>query len=105
MPLLAALFSGLMTSVFTLMASLVGAQIAARLLAVGAVATLYVASVVTFSQVIAPWISNVFSSQYGQLLGLLFPPVAGTVLASLIGYWGAVAAYKYVSSLTRMAVG
>jgi hypothetical protein len=105
MPLLGALLSGALTAIFTLISSLVGAQIAARILAVAFVAALYVALVLAFSALIAPWIGSIFTSEYGQLLGLLFPPVAGTVMASLSAFWGVVIGYRYVSTLTKMAVG
>ena len=105
MPLFAALLSSIGTSIFTLIASLVGAKLAVRLLAVATLATAYVSGVVLFSTTIAPWISSVFTSQYGQLLGLLFPPVSGTVLAALSAYWASVIGFKYVASLTKMAVG
>ena len=105
MPLLATFLGSILSSIFGLVAAITGAKVAVRLLAVASVAALYVASVLAFSNIIAPWLAVVFSSQYGQLLGLLFPPVAGTVLAALASYWGTVAAFRYVQSLTKMAVG
>lgn len=105
MPILGKLLLGLLTSIFGVFGAIVGAQYAVRLAAVATVAGLYVASVAVFSGVIGPWIGAVFNTQYGQLLGLLFPPVAGTVIAALVTYWASVAAFKYLSSLTKMAAG
>lgn len=105
MPLFAALFSGIATSIFGLIASMVGAQIATRLVAVATVAALYVTFVGVFTAFIAPLIGSIFSTQYGQLLGLLFPPVAGTCVASLATLWAGILSYKYVSMFTRMAAG
>lgn len=105
MPLLATFLGSILSSIFGFLAAVTGAKIAVRLVAVATIGALYVASVLAFSNIIAPWLSGVFSSQYGQLLGLLFPPVAGTVLSALAGYWGTVAAFRYVQSLTKMAVG
>lgn len=105
MPLFAALFSSIGTAIFGMIAAITGAKIATRLLAVASLAVIYVSCVVYFSTIVAPWMTGIFSSQYGQLLGLLFPPISGTVLASLAGYWGCVTGLKYVSSLTKMAVG
>lgn len=105
MPLLGKLLAAVGSSIFGLIAGIVGAQLAARLTAVAGLAALYISCVVYFTQVIGPWLAGVFSSQYGQLLGLLFPPVSGSVLAGLVGYWGCVAGLKYVGSLTKMAVG
>lgn len=105
MPLFATLFHAIGTALFSLIAGITGAKIATRLAAVAALATIYVSCVVYFTTIIGPWMTGIFSSQYGQLLGLLFPPISGTILASLAGYWGCVAGLKYVSSLTKMAVG
>ena len=105
MSLLATLLSGILGSIFTLIVGITGASAAIRLIAVAVVATAYVALVLAFSALIAPWIASVFSSQYGQLLGLLFPPVAGTVMASLASFWAVVVGYRYMSTLTKMAVG
>lgn len=105
MPLFASLLSAIGGAIFALIASLVGAKIAVRLIGVASLATIYISCVVYFSSIVGPWIAGVFASQYGQLLGLLFPPVAGTVIASLSAYWTCVIGLKYVSSLTKMAVG
>lgn len=105
MPLLAKLLAAVGGSIFALIAGLTGAKIAARLIAVATLAGIYVSCVVYFSSMVSPWLLGVFSSAYGQFLGLLFPPVAGSVIASLIGYWTCVTGLKYVSSLTKMAVG
>lgn len=105
MPLLAKLLAALGGSIFGLIAAVTGAKLATRLIAVATLAALYISCVVYFTTVIGPWIGTVFASQYGQLLGLLFPPISGSVIASLAGYWGCVTGLKYVSSLTKMAVG
>lgn len=105
MPILAKMLAALGASIFALIAGITGAKMATRLIAVASLATIYLSCVVYFSTMIAPWIGSVFAGQYGQLLGLLFPPISGTIIASLSGYWGCVAGLKYVSSLTKMAVG
>ncbi len=105
MPLLAKLLTLVGASIFGLISSMFGAKIAVRLIAVATLAALYGASVVLFTTTITPWLSGVFTSPYGQLLGLLFPPAAGTVLASLSAYWIVVAGQRYTARLVRMAVG
>lgn len=105
MPLFASLFSAVGGAIFSLIAALVGAKSAIKVIAVITIASMYVGTVVLFSGVISPWIGAVFTTQYGQLLGLLFPPVAGTIIASLAAYWASVLSFKYLSSLTRMAAG
>ena len=105
MPLLATFLGSIGTGIYALMLSMFGAKIAARLAAVLALATIYISCVALFMGLITPWLGALFSSTYGQLLGLLFPPVAGSVVAGLGTYWSCVIGVKYVSSLTKMAVG
>lgn len=79
--------------------------IARRLLFVAWLGALYVGCVLTFSSMISPWFSALLSSPSGagqvagNVIGLLFPPIAGTVLASLVIFWGCVAAMRYTSKL------
>ena len=82
--------------------------IARRLLFVAWLGALYVGCVLTFSNMIAPWFSGLLGSPsgsgqvVGNVIGLLFPPVAGTVLASLVIFWGCVAAMRYTSKLSMI---
>ena len=104
MPLLANLLALIGGKIASLMALLQGSKIALRIQGVMFIAGLYVAAMLAFSQLIAPWIASVFNTMYGQLLGLLFPPVAGTVMAALAGYWAVVISTRYFSSLTKAAI-
>lgn len=80
--------------------------IARRLLFVAWLGALYVGCVLTFSNMITPWFSALLNHPTtagrvtGTVVGLLFPPVAGTVLASLVIFWGCVAAMRYTSKLS-----
>lgn len=105
MSLLAALLKSIGVYVGGLVISVIGVKMAIRLTAVATLAAIYISCVVYYSTMIGPWLIGVFSTAYGALLGLLFPPVAGTVLASLSAYWICVAGQKYVSRLTKMAIG
>jgi hypothetical protein len=91
--------------VYKLLVALVGVRLAMRVAAVMSLATIYTACVIYFSTMIVPWLEGLFSSAYGQLLGLLFPPISGTVLASLGAYWTCVAGAQYVGNLMKIAVG
>ena len=91
--------------VYNLLVALVGVRLAMRVAAVISLATIYTACVIYFSTIIVPWLEGLFMSAYGQLLGLLFPPISGSVIGGLAGYWSCVVGLKYVSSLTKMAVG
>lgn len=95
MPILSALVASLFGKLATFLITAFGVQWGVRLAVATALGTGYVALVATFTGVIAPWIGSVFTTSYGMLLGLLFPPVAGTVLASLVLLWAAVIAYRY----------
>lgn len=105
MPLFAKLFAAIGGGIFSLIAALVGAKLAARLVAVASLAAIYISCVVYYTRMITPWLEGVFATAYGQFLGLLFPPISGTVIAGLVGYWTCVAGLKYTSSLTKMAFG
>lgn len=105
MPVFAAFLGSIGTMIYKALIYLVGAQYAARVAAVMSLATIYVACVMYFSTMVYPWLQGIFSSAYGSLLGLLFPPVAGTVLASLGAYWTCVSGVHYISSLTKIALG
>lgn len=105
MPLFGTLLASLGGAIYSLMVAMVGAKLAARMAAVFFLAGIYISCVIFFTGLIGPWLGTLFSSTYGQLLGLLFPPISGTVVASLAGYWSCVIGVKYVSSLTKMAVG
>lgn len=105
MPQLAALLLSIGKPIFDLIAALVGVRNAIRITAVGTLATIYLSCVIYFTQMVGPWLSGVFATTYGQLLGLLFPPISGSVLAGLSAYWICVAGQKYVAKLTKMAIG
>lgn len=104
MPLLATFLASIGGGIYSLMVAMVGAKIATRLTAVAALAAIYISCIAFFMGLIEPWLSALFSSTYGQLLGLLFPPISGSIIAGLGGYWSCVIGLKYVSSLTKMAV-
>ncbi len=105
MPLLAAFLGSIGTSIYAVMLTMFGAKIATRLAAVMLLATIYISCLSLFIGLVSPWLSAVFSSAYGQLIGLLFPPIAGSVVAGLGTYWTCIIGVKYVSNLTKMAVG
>lgn len=105
MPSLGALLLSILKPIFNLLAGVVGVRTAIRITAVGTLATIYLSCVIYFTQVIGPWLAGVFSTAYGQLLGLLFPPISGSILAGLSAYWICIAGQKYVAKLTKMAVG
>lgn len=105
MPIFAAFIGSLVSLIYRALVYMVGAKFAARVAVALAIAALYVGMVVLFNETISSWLQDVFSTEYGALLGLLFPPVAGTVLAALSVFWTAVVALHYVRGLTKTALG
>ena len=103
MPLLALLLKSILGAAFSFAVAAFGARLAAKVAGAAALVALYAGGVVAFSTVVAPLFGYVFNTQYGQLLGLLFPPVAGTVLAGLVVFWGAVMVKRYLVSVTKLA--
>lgn len=77
-------------------------KVAQRFLLVAYIGGIYVACVQTFSNMVAPWFSGLLQSggATGAVVGLLFPPVAGTVLASLLLFWTCVVSVRYLSKLS-----
>jgi hypothetical protein len=94
MPLFAQLFAAFFGALGTFLARIFAAKIALRVLAVGAISALGGGLVVLFNTFAAPLASAIFATSYGQLLGLIFPPVAGTCCATLLAFWVACLTYR-----------
>ena len=105
MPLLAKLISLIATSVIGFFTAVFGAVWGVRIAAALTIAGIYLSCVVYYTTMIAEWIGSVFSTAYGQILGLLFPPVAGTVMASMAAYYTCIIGKRYLTTLTKIAVG
>lgn len=105
MKLLGVLTLSIGEKLFNFFAGIFGAKNATRILAAGTLATIYLSCVILFSSMIAPWLLGVFTTAYGALLGLLFPPIAGTVVGALMTYRTCVVGVRYTSRLLKMAVG
>jgi hypothetical protein len=103
MPLLAALLKAILGGMFSFIVAAIGANLARKVAGIAALATLYFGGLVAFSAVVAPLFGAVFNTQYGQVIGLLFPPVAGTVMVSLAVFWAALMTKRYLVSITKLA--
>jgi len=102
MPLFAALFASVLGGLSSLLLAIKGAEWGLRVTIVVAAGAAYLAIVVAFSAVVAPWFAAITSSGYGLLLGLLFPPAAGTVLAVLAGFWTLIIGKRLSVRLLKM---
>lgn len=100
MPLLANLLAGLVTGLTTLISTIFGVFLAVRLAAFAAFLAFAALLVAAFNTLVAPLAEQIFSTSWGMVLGLAFPPVAGTCLAALAACWSACALY----SLQRRAL-
>lgn len=105
MPLFAAFIGSILTKFYNAIVYLVGAQFASRVAVALAIANSYFAMVIVFNNYVNDWLGDLFNTNYGQFLGLLFPPVAGPVLARLTAFWTVVIMHHYVRGLTKMAIG
>jgi hypothetical protein len=94
MPLLAQLLASLFGATTALLLKLLSARLALRVGGVLAVAALGTALVVAFNLFVTPLVGGLFSTQYGQLLGLVFPPISGTILTGLLVFWAACLVYR-----------
>lgn len=94
MPLLA----GLLTSLFGGFAAQIAAMFVKKAgTAVAAAAAIGVAMgvlVVAFNTLVSPFVSSMFTTTYGQFIGLAFPPIAGSCLAAIGSTWAACGLYK-----------
>jgi len=100
MPLLGALIQTLLVSLGGFLLRLFLARLALRIAGVAAIVAAGAALMVTYNAIVSPLVQSAFNSQYGQVLGLAFPPVSGTCMAALGAIWAACGLY----SLNRRAV-
>ena len=95
MPKLALLIEAIFARFFTFLMVKYGVEIATKLTVIGSLAALYVGSLITFNSVVSPMISQLFSTSFGMVIGLAFPPIAGTVVTGLFTLWAATMTYRY----------
>lgn len=105
MPIFSNLFSWFVGLFVSAVSAVVGVKAATKVSAILALATIYISCVAYYSSMIVPWLEAALITQFGALLGLLFPPVSGTVLAGLVGYWTCVAGARYTATLLKLAAG
>lgn len=104
MPLLASLLVGWFTRAFTFLVAQVGFQWAIRITIVAAVGAVYVSLVTLFNSTIEPLIGALFATSYGAVIGLAFPPIAGSVVSALAILWAAKIGYGYIARMAGLLV-
>jgi hypothetical protein len=100
MPLLAAAIQALFTALGAFLLKLFLARLAIRVVAVTAIIAAGAALMALYNSTVTPLVAQAFSSSYGQVLGLAFPPIAGTCLAAVAAVWSACGLY----TLNRRAI-
>lgn len=105
MPLFAAFFSSVVTAFATFLAEFIRDGIVRKGLAVTSIITFTGAFIIFFNQALTPFLAEAFSTQYGQFIGLAFPPISGSVMTAYVAAIFASQAYKMKVRLTSIAAG
>lgn len=101
MPILGGLLVSLFTGLGGLFSAIFGAQMAVKLAAVAAFLSFGLVLLGVFNAVVAPIAAAAFSTSYGQVIGLAFPPISGTCVAAVAAVWSACGLY----GIQRRALG
>lgn len=67
---------------------------ATKVVAGAALLTALGAAMVTFNSLVSPLMASMFNTQYGQFIGLAFPPISGSCIAAIMGTWLGIQTYK-----------
>jgi len=105
MPILGGLLVSLFTGLGGLFSAIFGAQIAVKVAAVAAFVGFGVVLLAVFNTMVAPIAAAVFSTAFGQVIGLAFPPIAGTCLAAVASVWSACGLYGIQRRALSMVAG
>ncbi|MCX7814792.1 MAG: hypothetical protein N2256_04800 [Tepidimonas ignava] len=105
MPLLARLIAGWFTRWFSFLSAAIGFQWAIRVTVLAGVAAVYISLVTAFNLFISPLLSQLFATSYGTVIGLAFPPIAGTVVSGVALLWVAKVGYSYIERMARFITG
>lgn len=102
MPLLGTLIASLFGGIASLIGLFWAKKISVSVIAVAAVATALLALMALFNGLVSPLLQQMFTTSLGQFIGLAFPPIAGTCLASIGACWGGCALYKLKVQAIKM---
>lgn len=104
MPLLGALLSTLFGGLAAWFVQVLGRKVAVAGAGIAALAAITAALLVAMRTMVAPLLANMFATQYGQFLGLAFPPAAGNCLAIMAATMAACAVYRWQKGAISIAV-
>ena len=103
MPLLAGLIGSLIGGLANFFAQMFVKKVAITAVAVLAFAAALLVLMAVFNGLVAPLVQSMFSTSFGQFIGLAFPPIAGTCMTSIATAWGACALYKLKVQSIKMS--
>lgn len=103
MPVLAQLFINLFGGLVSALVATGTKKVATVALAVTAFGLALTALMTGFNLLVTPFVAAMFATQYGQFIGLAFPPISGTCIAGMGTAWGACALYKLKVQSIKMS--
>jgi hypothetical protein len=105
MPIFAQFFGALFTALGAFLVKMFLARTALRLAGVAGLTGLAAGLLATFNGYVAPLVAMVFNHPYGQFLGLIFPPISGTIVTMLLTFFLAVKTYRIQSRAIALTAG
>lgn len=105
MPALAALLAGFFPALTAFLLRMFAAKLIMLTIGLSLLAGLGYGFVAFFTETVTPLLQQMFSTQYGQFLGLAFPPAAGTCVATMAMAVTFVSAYKLKVRYVKLATG
>lgn len=94
MPLLGTLLASLAGSLASFLANIWAKKVGVAFLAASGITGLTIGLLILFNNLVAPLVQAMFTTTYGQFIGLAFPPVAGSCMATIGLTWTACAVYR-----------
>lgn len=95
MPILGGLLVSLFSGLASFLASFLSKKVSIGLAAATTLGTLYGGLVVAMNTAVGPLADALFSTSYGQFIGLAFPPLAGTCVGIIATVWAACTLYSW----------
>lgn len=103
MPLLANLLSSLLGSLIGGLGKDAARKAGVLIAALASFAAATTALMVVFRTAVQPLALNMFRTEYGQFMGLAFPPISGDCMATIATVWIACAVYRAHVRITQAA--
>lgn len=104
MPVFAAMVLAIFNRLFSFLVTWLGFKFALRVSVLGSLAALYTSGLLAFQSFISPLIAALFSTSYGQVIGLAFPPISGTVVVGLVSLWVGTLIYNYYERMALILI-